>query len=152
MEFVEENCPSIELYYPQYERVVRSAGAHRAYKVLRPVFPGYIFARGDYLSAIAGCPIRVWFVRLRYDPDEDLTGISLVPDRVIEKLKEDERMGKLVEERVVEDPYFPGRRVRIHTPMADIGAVIVRVANGNRVIVDTTLCRITVPIHQVELS
>jgi hypothetical protein len=89
--------------------------------------------------------MRVWCVRFG-------TEVAIIDGRVIDMLRVEEKAGVLVREIKIENPYLPGRIVRVHTPMADIIARIVRLTgNGTKIIVNSSLCPIIVPLHQVEL-
>jgi hypothetical protein len=77
--------------------------------------------------------------------------VEVVSNRVIEGLKRMEGAGELVKEVRYENPYLPGVRVTVHLPVGDIGAIIVRLMGRARAIVDTDLCRCTVPVHQLQV-
>lgn len=148
MELMAERQPHIELYYPLYDKVTRPARARRAVRVRSPVYPGYVFAdisRIHGLEDLRPGLIRVWCVRFGAQ-------IAIIDSRVIDVLRLQEAQGLLVTENKADNPYTYGRHVRVHTPMADIMAIVVRLTNnGTRIVVNGPLCPITVPLHQVEL-
>jgi hypothetical protein len=57
----------------------------------------------------------------------------------------------LVREIQCVSPYAPGVKVRIHTPVADIQAVVIALLHGKRIKVDSKLGIVSVPVHQVSL-
>jgi transcription antitermination factor NusG len=152
LEYMVEYHPGYEFYFPRYGRVTRPAGHRRTKIVPTPVYPGYVFVQlGSELRSLLSSPIRVYFVRFtgRYGK---VGRISVVQEEVINELKARERRGELVEEVVVENPYLPGRKVRVITPVASINGVLVMCTHGKtRGVVDTGLGTWDVPIHQVEL-
>jgi transcription antitermination factor NusG len=154
VDFMDDNQPEIEYYFPKYDRVIRNSSgrdrkAGKMITVPTPVYPGYVFVKEMFESAWrlaqVRCPVRASFVRFGGE-------VGLVDSRVIEGLRRLEVSGGLVQVIKVENPYLPGRKVRVHTPVASISAIILQCTNhGARALVETSLCRITVPIHQVEL-
>jgi acyl dehydratase len=70
---------------------------------------------------------------------------------VVKKLKELERANEHVREVKYVNPYYPGARVRVILPVADLAAVVVRLVGRNQAIVDTDLCRATVPVHRLRV-
>jgi hypothetical protein len=123
----------------------RGNGHRRAIKVERPVYPGYVFLLvvDGNMSGPVSLPVRATWVRFG-------GVVEAVPDYVVKKLRELERANELVREVKYVNPYYPGARVRVHMPVADLAAVIVRLVGRNRAIVDTDLCRITVPVHRLK--
>jgi hypothetical protein len=117
----------------------------RAVEVQRPVYPGYLFLLvGDRdMRTPVNLPVRASWVRFG-------GVVESIPDRVIQKLRELERANELVREVKYVNPYYPGARVRVHLPVQDIMAVIVKIV-GKRALVDTPMCRITVPIHRLQV-
>jgi acyl dehydratase len=77
--------------------------------------------------------------------------VEAVPDYVVKKLKELERANELVREVKYVNPYYPGARVRVHMPVCDLAAVIVKMVGRNRAMVDTDLCRVTVHLHRLQV-
>lgn len=141
-----EHCPDIESYYPVYTRLSRPHGVRRPMKVVRPVYPGYLFLRivdGEMRKPVS-LPVSARWVRFGGK-------IEAIPGFVIQKLRSLEQAGELVREIKHVNPYVPGTRVMVHHPVQDIRAVVVRLVRGNRVVVDTQLCRVTVPIHTVQV-
>jgi hypothetical protein len=147
-EFIGEYYPGVELYFPQYERLSRPHGKRLPIVKFHPVYPGYVFAdiggSNDVLCQLTSVPVRAWFVRFG-------GGIGLVRKAVICELKHKEAENALMKEEMVESPYYPGRLVRVHLPVASIAAIIIRVTNRGRAIVDTTIGEYNVPLHQVEV-
>lgn len=148
IEYLGENLPSVEPYFPQYEKITRPSKCRHTVKVKKPVYPGYVFAKVDLESegvlGLIRTPIRAYFIRFG-------NMLSIVPECVIVRLRQDEADGKLVEEKEVDNPYTPGRKIRVHLPIADIDAVIVHLVGTHRVLVDTVLGHATVRIHSVEI-
>lgn len=154
--YVNELYPDVILYFPVYKRFVRPAKAPRPIRVVKPVYPGYIFANLDLDSStphiLTSTPTRASFVRLKsIDPDSHPT-ISTIPDRVIHEIMRLECSNQLIREEIRINPYYPGRPVRIHTPVADIDGIILRIMGKIRALVSTPLGRITVPVTQCELK
>jgi hypothetical protein len=121
-------------------------GHRRAVKVEKAVYPGYLFllVRDGNMSGPVTLPVSARWVRFGGH-------IESVPDFVIMKLRELERANELVREVKYVNPYYPGARVRVHMPVADLAAVIVRLVGRNRAIVDTDLCRVTVHLHRLRV-
>lgn len=149
VEYVREGSPRIETYFPKYERVTRPHGVRHPVIVELPVYPGYVFARCDIDSrdvhVLTSSPVRAYFIRFGGT-------ISIVPDKVITEIRRLESLRELVKERAKMNPYHPGRMVVIHTPAADIQAIIVKLMGGNRAIVDTSLGRATVRTHSLSFK
>jgi transcription antitermination factor NusG len=145
---VQENIPDVETYYPTYEKKTRPHGKRQPIVVIRPVYPGYVFAKLDIdgldVHLMISSPVRARFVR--FGP-----GISTIPDRVIHELRRLESLHLLVKEIHRVSPYTPGVKVRIHTPVADISAIVIALLHGKRIRVDSPLGTVTVPVHQVSL-
>jgi transcription antitermination factor NusG len=116
--------------------------------VVRPVYPGYVFAKLDVdgigVRLMISCPVRARFIKFGQ-------GIETIPDRVITELRRLENLHMLVREVQRVSPYAPGVKVRIHTPVADIQAIVIALLHGKRVRVDSRLGTVTVPVHQVSL-
>jgi transcription antitermination factor NusG len=116
--------------------------------VWMPVYPGYVFARldmdGDGIHELVTCPVKARFIKFGGE-------ISTIPDKVIHELRRLESLSMLVREVQRVNPYRPGVKVRVHTPVADIQAVIVALIRGNRLKVDSCIGTITVPVHKVNL-
>ena len=149
IEQVEENIPNVETYYPTFEKVTRPHGKRQPIVVIRPVYPGYLFARidvedGTSMRLMMSMPVRARFIK--FGP-----GVSRIPDRVICELRRLERLHMLVREIHRVSPYSPGVKIRIHTPVADISAVVIALLHGKRLKVDIQLGTLNVPIHQVTL-
>jgi hypothetical protein len=146
VELLKEYCSGIESYYPVYERVVRPHGMRRPMKEVRPVYPGYLFLKvvdGEVRRPVS-LPVSARWVRFG-------GRIEAIPGFVVERLRRLEQEGQLVREVRYVNPYTPGVRVRVHLPVGDIFAVIVKLVHGNRAMVDTRLCRVIVPIHKLEV-
>jgi hypothetical protein len=142
---LQEHLPDVESYYPVYSKMSRSNGHRRAVKVERPVYPGYLFllvADGN-MSGPVNLPVNARWVRFGGH-------IEAVPDYVVMRLKELERANELVREVKYVNPYYPGARVRVHMPVCDLAAVIVKLVGRNRALVDTDLCRIMVHVHRLQ--
>ncbi len=150
--FMGEYHPKYEFYFPRFDRVSRPAGRRKPIVIPTPVYPGYVFIRlGLELRSLLTSPIRVYFIRFTGKYGK-VGRISMVNDEVINGIKERERQGRLVEEKVVLDPYQPGRKVRVITPVASISGVLVMCTSSHmRATVDTGFGTWDVPIHQVEL-
>ena len=138
--------PDIDLYYPVYERLVRPHGHARTSRVVRPVYPGYVFVMmGDYdVNKLTRLPVRAWWVKFG-------GVIELVPDWVVQKIKEFEGRNELVKEYTYVSPYRAGCRVYVHLPMADLLSVIIKVM-GHRAVVECPLGRLAVPIYCLEVA
>jgi hypothetical protein len=141
-----ENYPHIQTYYPIYQRTSRPHGKRIPIQVTRPVYPGYIFQRNttDGIVTRLTTQFRVYAVRFG-------DTLATLPDSVILDLRRLESLNLLVQEKILYNPYYPGRKVRVHLPIADITAVIVRLISDNKALVDTSLCKITVGIHQLDV-
>jgi transcription antitermination factor NusG len=136
----------MEAYYPVYSKMSRANGHRRAIKVERPVYPGYLFilvADGNMHGPVS-LPVVAHWVRFG-------GVVEAVPDYVVKRLKELERANELVREVKYVNPYYPGARVRVILQVADLAAVIVRLVGRDRDIVDTDLCRVTVPVHRLRV-
>jgi transcription antitermination factor NusG len=148
IDHVADNHPEVEIYFPVFQKTTRPHGRRHPVVVSRPVYPGYVFANidmnGHGVRLLISTPIRARFIR--FGPN-----ISTIPDRVITELRRLEGLSLLVREVHRVNPYVPGVRVRVHTPIADIQAVIIALLNRSRVKVDSVLGNITVPIHQVTI-
>jgi hypothetical protein len=146
VDLLKEHLPGVEAYYPRYSRMIRPHGARRPKRVERPVYPGYLFimvGNGDMHGPVS-LPVSARWVKFGGK-------VESVPGFVVEQLRKLERANELVREVKYVDPYVPGARVRVHLPVQDIHAVIVKLVGGNRVLVDTNLCRVTVPRHRIQI-
>ena len=151
---VTEHIPDVETYFPIYEKVTRPHGKRQPVVVIRPVYPGYVFAKlnedeeghlsGVEMRLMMSMPVRARFIR--FGP-----GISMIPDRVIHELRRLENLHMLVREVHRVSPYTPGVKIRVCTPVADISAVVIALLHGKRLRVDSQLGTMNVPIHQVTL-
>jgi hypothetical protein len=141
-----KHCPGIESYYPVYQKMSRPHGVRRPMKVVRPVYPGYLFLRvGDLdMHRCVSLPVSARWVRFG-------GRIEAIPNFVIQRLQKLELDNQLVREVKYVNPFTPGVRVRVHLPVYDITAVIVKLVYGNRAVVDTPLCRVIVPIHTLQI-
>lgn len=141
--------PEIGLYYPIFEKITRPARCRHPILVSCPVYPGYVFVNIDLDSrlvhALVSCPVKARFIRFGGI-------IGKIPDMVIVELRKLELAKQLVREQFRVNPYTPGRQVRVHTPVADISAVIIRLVNQSKAIVDSPLGTITVGIHQIQFA
>jgi transcription antitermination factor NusG len=148
VDHVAENIPEVETYYPVFEKLVRPHGLRKPMAVTRPVYPGYVFAKiemnGKSVHMLVSAPVKARFIRFGGT-------ISTVPDDVIRELRRLELSKLLVREIHRVNPYIPGKKVRIHTPVADIQAVIIALLNKTRAVVDTPVGRVTVQIHQITI-
>lgn len=145
VECLKEYLPGVEAYYPVYSRVVRPHGSRRAKEVKRPVYPGYLFVmvgNGGDMHGPVNLPVRARWVRFG-------GVVESIPDRVIQGLRRLEDNGDLVREVKYVNPYIPGTQVRVHLPVGDLFAVIVRLVSGNRAIVEMPLGRATVHLHRL---
>jgi hypothetical protein len=146
VDLLKEYLPGTEAYYPVYTKMSRPHGQRRAKEVTRPVYPGYLFVligNGGNMHGPVSLPVRASWVRFGGH-------VEAVPDFVIQKLRDMEKANELVREIKYVNPYYPGARVRVHTPVQDILAVIVKLVGRNRAVVDGPMCRITVPIHRLQ--
>jgi hypothetical protein len=75
----------------------------------------------------------------------------MVPESVINELKRKERLNLLIQETKIESPYYPGRKIIIHTPIADIQAIIVRLMGDQKAVCDTPIGEWSVFVHQIAL-
>jgi hypothetical protein len=147
-EFVRDNHEHIEVYFPVYVRQSRPAGKRTPIPVKEPVYPGYIFACPSDDSDVVRlmrAPTRVGVVRFG-------GVIAEVPSCVIEELRLKELRGELMKEEKVENPYQPGRKVVVHTPVATIDAIVVRMLGDRRLLCETALGQASVYCHQVGLA
>lgn len=148
IDHVAENLPNVEMYFPTFKKVTRPHGKRKPVVVIQPVYPGYVFANMDMdgrtIHMMVSTPMKARFIKFGI-------GISIVPGRVIDELKRLERLNQLVREIRYINPYVRGVKVRIHTPVADIHAIVIRLLHSNRVKVDSPLGTMTVPLHQVSL-
>jgi hypothetical protein len=114
-------------------------------RVLRPVYPGYLFIRNSVgAREVVNLPVRVWWVR-NYDGQ-----VAEVSSRVIESIRKLEGQGELVREIRHASPWRTGVRVYVHIDVADLQAIIVKVA-GNRALVDLPPYKCWVQTHRLEL-
>jgi hypothetical protein len=143
---LQQHLPEMESYYPVYSKMSRANGHRRAVKVERPVYPGYLFllvADGN-MSGPVSLPVMARWVRFGGH-------VESIPDFVIQKLRYLESHNELVKEVKYVNPYYPGARVRVHMPVCDLAAVIVKLVGRNRALVDTDLCRVTVHLHRLQV-
>jgi hypothetical protein len=146
VELLKEYCQGIESYFPVYQHVTRPHGVRRPVKVSRPVFPGYLFLKvvdGEMRRPVS-LPVAARWVRFG-------GRIEAIPNFVIQRLQKLELDNQLVREVKYVNPYTPGVRVRVHLPVYDVFGFIVKLVHGNRAVVDTTLCRVIVPIHTLQV-
>jgi hypothetical protein len=144
IETLEERFPEVEYYFPRYTTLARPARHRRPKQVIKPVYPGYIFAKPDLNSGdqyhITRLPVRAFFIKFGRD-------IELIPDKVIETIKYMEKNLVYIQDHAPQTLYKAGCTLLIHTTMADITATLIRISH-NRAIVDTNLGPMTVPLHQ----
>jgi hypothetical protein len=143
---LQQYLPDMEAYYPVYSKMSRANGHRRAVKVERPVYPGYLFimvADGN-MSGPVSLPVSARWVRFG-------GVVETIPDSVIQTLRYLENHNELVREVKYVNPYYPGARVRVHMPVCDLAAVIVKLVGRNRALVDTQLCRVTVHLHRLQV-
>jgi transcription antitermination factor NusG len=147
VEHVQENVPDVETYYPVFEKKTRPHGRRHPMVVVRPVYPGYVFAcldmNGASVHLLMNSPIKARFIRFG-------GGISLIPSRVIDELRRLESQRMLIREIHI-NPYMPGKKVRVHLPVADISAIILSLLHGKRALVETPLGRMSVQLHKMTL-
>lgn len=133
LDHVEEFIPDVTTYFPQYIKITRPAKQRLPKTVLLPVYPGYIFVQlilaSKALDQLTHAPFKAYFVKFNRN-------IAIVPGKVIQELQTKERMNLLVEEKIIEDPYRVGRKVRIIMPIASIEGIILGM-RGENVRVDT---------------
>jgi transcriptional antiterminator RfaH len=148
LEHVQEHVPDVETYFPTFEKITRPHGRRQPVVVVRPVYPGYVFANlnvdGRDVRLMVSLPVRARFIKFG-------EGISTIPDRVIHELRRLESLRMLVREIQKVNPYAPGVKVRIHTPVADIQAIVIAILHGKRIKVDSPLGNVVVPLHQVSV-
>jgi transcription antitermination factor NusG len=148
LEQVQEHMPDVETYFPTYEKITRPHGRRQPVVVIRPVYPGYVFAKldisGSDIRLMISLPVRARFIKFGGN-------VSTIPERVIHELRRLESLHLLVREIQRISPYAPGVKVRIHTPIADIQAIVIALVHGKRIRVDSPLGSVVVPIHQVSL-
>jgi hypothetical protein len=140
--------PEVESYFPVYTRMSRPHGVRRAREVERPVYPGYVFIRvgdGICMHGPVSLPISAKWVRFGGK-------VEVVSNRVIEGLRQLEGNNELIREIRYQNPYTPGTFCTVHLPVGDIMGIIVRLMGRNRAIVDSNLCRITVSLHQLQVT
>ena len=139
---IDEYYPNVEYYYPRYEVEVRPHGVRKVIRVLRPVYPGYVFMRQG-VEGITKLPVRAYWVRFGGE-------IERVSDRVIERIRELEGSGELVREVRNECLYRAGVRVYIRLGIGDLVGVVCRMVGENRALVDVSVGKCWVPIHRLE--
>jgi hypothetical protein len=146
VDLLQEHLPGMEAYYPVYSKMSRANGHRRAVKVERPVYPGYLFIMvvDGNMSGPVSLPVSARWVRFG-------GVVEAIPSRVIEILRDLEKRNELVREIKYVNPYYPGARVRVCMQVSDLAAVIVRLVGRDRAIVDTDLCRVTVPVHRLRV-
>jgi transcription antitermination factor NusG len=154
LEFMDDHRPGIEFYFPKYNRIRRPANHRRPVVEQLPVYPGYVFVRfgfdKDEFRFLIGAPIRAYFVM--FGRKRRTRRIGLVTQEVINELRLKEQRGELIKEEKKEDPYYPGRVVRVVTPVTSILGVLVMCTHLKaRAVVDTGFGSWDVPIQQVEL-
>jgi transcription antitermination factor NusG len=111
------------------------------------VYPGYVFVKVEEDTDLHGpvsLPVRAAWVKFGGQ-------VEVVPNRVIEELKRLAGNGELVREVKYINPYRAGVCVRVHLPVYDIAGIVIKMVRGNRVEVETSLCRVTVPMHTLEV-
>lgn len=143
---VTNRFPTIELYFPQHRVLSRPTGHRYPKLVLRPTFPGYIFARpdfsiGEHNLLTRNVPARVFFVK--FGPD-----IEFIPERVIIELKKLENEDLLRPKAERMRALAPGQRVLFRVETSDLIGIIHRIYQ-NKVTIDTSHTRVTVPIDIV---
>ena len=147
VENVGEFCEGMEVYYPLYERLERKHGMRGCLRVLRPVFPGYVFAKvdssGDDVRRMVSLPVKAYWVRFGGK-------IELVGDTIVARIRTLEVTNQLVVEKKYEDPFRNGISVRVHLPVGDILGVVIKKLGG-RVVVDAPMGRCVAPRHLLEL-
>jgi len=148
IDYVAEYHPEVETYFPVYNKTTRPHGKRQPIVVILPVYPGYVFVNlernGTEFHALARGPVKARFIKFGED-------ISIIPDKVIIELRRLERLSMLMREVQI-NPYTPGRKIRVHTPVADITGIILRLMNGNRVEIDSAIGKMTVKKHLVVLA
>jgi transcriptional antiterminator RfaH len=146
---VHDHYPHVQIYYPQFRKITRPARKRYPITVTQPVYPGYIFicldTTTDSFYKVTRLPIRARVVRFNQL-------IPKIPDRVILELRRLESLDQLVQDRILTNPYAPGTSVRVHTPICDIEGIIVHMLGQTRAIVDTELCRLTVPLARLQVA
>lgn len=122
--------------------MVRKHGNRKAVRVVRAVYPGYIFARMDnqpyeQVIRLTCLPVRAWWVRFG--------GIvETVPGSVIRTIKQYEERNELVREEKYVNPYRVGVAVRVHHEMGELLGTVVKAVNGGRFLVDLQMGRAVV--------
>jgi len=146
LDHIQNRYPHIEIYYPRHEVLSRPAGRRRPLPVIRPIFPGYLFARpdfanGDHRSLTHNTPTRVFFVKFGGH-------IEFISERTINILKTMENLGQLAPKPGPQPRLTSGQRVIVALPTVDLIGIILRIAQ-NKVLVDVSIGQMTVPLHQV---
>jgi len=149
VDHVAEHMPNIETYYPVYVKKTRPHGQRYPVYVKNPVYPGYVFVKlnieGGMFRYLITTPIKAYYIKFGGN-------ISTIPEKVIDKLRGLEARGLLVREIQRENPFKPGKMVRVHLPYADITAVIIRLLKRqNMALIDTPIGRTTVHIHKMSV-
>lgn len=146
VECLREYYPGIEAYFPVYSRVSRPHGSRRPMRVVRPVYPGYVFLMVGNMDmrGPVSLPVRAKWVRFG-------GVVEAIPDSVVDGLRRMEEAGELVREIKYVNPYVPGVSVRVHLPVGDLLAVIVRLVGKDRAIVDMPVGRATVHLHRLQV-
>jgi transcription antitermination factor NusG len=141
---VEEFHPSIPIYIPTYKHTTRPHGRRLAITIIKPVYPGYIFAQPDltlgehyYLTRL---PTKAYFVRFGRE-------ISLIPERVIEELRRLESLHLLSPRQDQNDiTLHPGQKIRVAFPTIDVVGTLIYIIAQAKAVVDTPLGTVTVAL------
>jgi hypothetical protein len=115
LDYLRQHNPDAHLYFPLFPKISRPHGCRRPITIHLPVFPGYLFLRPFIPLRATTFPSRARAHYVRFNG----SGIATVPDAVIAGLRHRESLNQLVIEKIVENPYRPGTRVRVYTPVAD---------------------------------
>lgn len=137
----------IPLYFPRYDRITRPHGHRTPISTPTPVYPGYVFSKiatSESINTLLRTPVKVSFVRYKISRD-----FMTIPDSVITELKRLESLNMLMTEKIYNNPYYPGRKIRVTHPVADIQGIIIRLIGATRVKVDTRLGEMITQIHSI---
>jgi hypothetical protein len=150
LNLLEEFYPEIETYFPRHTVLSRRSGMRKAIKVLKPVYPGYVFIKVgnkevDHFNMRVPVQLPVVARWVKFGGV-----VELVPGIVIARLKELERKNELVKKVCDVCPFVPGMRVRVCLAIGQIQADFVHLCTNKTAVVDTKWCLVTVNLDKLE--
>jgi hypothetical protein len=99
--------------------------------------------RGDH-AVLTRTPIRAYFIKFGQ-------AIESIPEKVIDEIKYLEESNLLNPGDQNHVFYEPGMEIRMTLNHIQVPAIIIRLINHAKVLVDTTFCRVTVPIGAIAM-